>query len=328
MDFYLIHSIKGGCGKTTIALRTASQLAMRDDRKICLLDVDFKGTGLSHLLLGDAYGDAYAGVEEKESFIYWNQCFSDPAVEFAEQMLIDVKDEKNVGGSNEARLQIAVSDPKQVERDKFIGSTSPTDGLAVNIGIFRFKLLEVIKKLEDWGYTDVVLDLPPSFDEYTKGIFQEFFSKDSRDGAFLRKLGKRVILYLVTSYDRSHFLSTKDFLVDYAKRPRHRHKPADHLRIIFNDVSNAAKSYAPEDISGLFDSVFSELSLSSTKHLIKFDWKQEMAEQCSIFQDKAKKVNLITLHATDGTHEADGVSTVYEDLIVKPDETPDTERME
>lgn len=329
MDFYLIHSIKGGCGKTTIALRVASQLAMKGGRKICLLDVDFKGTGLIHLLLDSGpQRYAYRGIKKPDDFAYWNQCFSDPTVDFSERMLICVEGEEE-SGSGGARFQIAVSDPQQLERDKFIGNASPTDGLAINVAIFRFRLLEVIKKLKDLKYTDVVLDLPPSFDEYTKGIFQEFFSKDSRDGAFLRKKENRIILYLVTSYDKSHFYSTRDFLTDYIKRPRHRHKQANQVKVVFNDVSNSAGGFSQELIDGLFDNAYSELLLNSADHLIKIGWKQEMAEGCSIFVDKAKDANLIALYAMEKTHDAKGDHMVaYDDLIAKPDEKSDTERRE
>lgn len=307
MDFYLIHSIKGGCGKTSVALMLASQLAVKD-RRVCLLDMDFKGTGLGYLLLGNSN---YDGIEQPDDFSFWNECFADPTVDFAERMLVWAEDPQK-----KARFHIAISDPKQQERDKFIASTSPTDGLAVNTAIFRFKFLEIVKKLEDLGYTDVVLDLPPSFDEYTKGIFQEFFSKDSREGRFLRDNGNRMMLYMVTSYDRAHFRSTIDYLTDYYKRSRHRHRPADVVKVIFNDVSGVAARNTEEELNRLFDSAYSGLLVNSADSLIKVEWKEKLVRQNSILEERAKKENLIELYATEGDPGA-GPFVGFDYLIAK-----------
>lgn len=309
MDFYLVHSIKGGCGKTTLSLSLSAQLAANNYR-VCLLDMDFKGTGLGYLLLDDDHHTAICnGISKPDEFTNWNTCFTTPTVDFSSHMLLTAATEKNM--DRQFSFDLAISDVRQSERDKFVSGASAANTLAVDIAIFRFKLLEVIETLRNQGYNAVVLDMPPSFDEYTKVIFHEFSSKDSRESDFLRRNHSRIFLYLVTSYDPAHLGASADFLVDHQKRSGHRRRQFDQIRLIFNDVSNAAMQ------SHMTDLMAQELRLDRNVPRLEIPWNDKIARACSVFGDSAARPNVMKIFAPACATKRGIQTALPDDLIVK-----------
>jgi len=206
MEIFLVHSIKGGCGKSSIALSLAGRLAAdaggSGETKVCLLDMDFKSTGYEDMLvraptsnpkefedLSKPEPDLTNGIMNilrNKSHYYWSTCFFAPDTVISEKCITKFKMhcDKNVVFA----LDMFIADPNQSSRNRFIKSFTSTDGLNINSGLFQHVFRASLEWLQNVGYTSVIIDLPPSFDDYTSMVFSVLM--DVRDGFIAKKRGQ------------------------------------------------------------------------------------------------------------------------------------------
>lgn len=66
MEYYIVDSVKGGCGKTSISFKLAIQKALPKAKKkkseVCVIDLDFLGSSMEVFIKGDLF------VERKKFF--------------------------------------------------------------------------------------------------------------------------------------------------------------------------------------------------------------------------------------------------------------------
>lgn len=269
--FHIVHSVKGGCGKTAFSLFKAMELAGRAADESCarvlLLDADFKGSGLKTLIYakdGGTYntfkGAKTSATVEKINSIkdkYKNgQKLSQNSLIFREEYqegnLNDYVSEKceTLSEIITEGAVIAPSDnddeigfngyadfifcsPKDEDRTlfRYIDGNRPE----LSVGKFRLRIRKLLKEICFWGaddgeasrkkkdegrYRDVVMDMPPGYDEYS-GIMLEILRKFVRD----RKEKDELYYYVVTTGDRSHLDAAREVvksaLEDSAKEERY-----------------------------------------------------------------------------------------------------------
>ena len=273
MNIYLIHSVKGGCGKTSIALSLAAQLAAGtaglEHQKVCLLDMDFKGTGLEDLLF---WGTAQkpksqldglkTGVRyvQSEDYFFWNECFTNPERTFGEKCITRItakefitsidstsndsmqnttKIEKRYTLNSPFNIDVIISSNKQSRKEQFVKRGNSTDGSTVSVDLFRCTFEEVVKWLQDEKYQSLVIDLPPSFDEYANAVYDCFFDVRNKE-----KLDKyAVYLLYVSTLDISHLTATGRCVHNLLYQSRTRYKLSNPPSIILNDPTGIFKLF-------------------------------------------------------------------------------------
>lgn len=122
------------------------------------------------------------------------------------------------------------SSPEQNQKNLF-RPNFPTNGEHVDYGFFARLIQELFDELDDGGYTDIVIDMPPNSDPYTDSIFdillhQNFSCEISED---------TVNLLLVSTYDRAHINANQEWCINLQhKDPKW--KAFDSIDCYFNDV--------------------------------------------------------------------------------------------
>lgn len=242
---HIMHSMKGGCGKSACALFKAIQLAEQneiDDRRarVLFVDADFKGSALQTLFFENTETDDYIYhklLRRYEDYIVkgdglshhlavpdnysqernLNVFFREKDKDFVE--ILNKSFSYTIGDSGEAEsaneylringfLDFVLSSSGNEDKKLFKrGSRN-----ALEIGIYKYRMSVFLKQVFEYGkvdgqdtgqYSDVVIDMPPGYDEYSDLILEE-----------LRRLaqGQEMELhyYSVTTNDVGHIRLTSD----------------------------------------------------------------------------------------------------------------------
>lgn len=263
-NFYIVDSVKGGCGKTSIALWKAMELSCEKinvhdknlkSKKVCYLDLDLLGTSTAILLGDNTNGTSYLNdlftgdrtavrklSVKRDLNIYYEE---------AENKIYHFK---NDGTYTEKKIGLILSNPNQNKKNLFrVGY--PTDGHHIDYDFFARRINELIKELIDGGFTDFVIDMPPNSDPYTDSIFDLLLHqkppKEEND--------KIVSLLLISSFDHSHRTANISWFDDLISKD-HSWYPFDYIELYFNDVRNCITkdetlgepSVTPKEISEAF----------------------------------------------------------------------------
>ena len=272
MRFHIVHSVKGGCGKTAFSLFKSMELAEKNANenraRVLLLDADFKGSGLKTLIyardkaayeafykIQEQNGDTLEKIEEfrlqnrlgskknANSFRFrreyrqetlndyvWKENMAITAIVTEGAVIAPESDIKNIGFNG--YLDFVFCSPESAERDffRYIDGRLPD----LSIGKFRLEVCRLLKDLRCYGadngaageeketgqYTDIVIDMPPGYDEYSS-IMLELLRK------FVRISNEKdeIHYYVVTTADRSHLdaagEAVKSALEDSGKEDRY-----------------------------------------------------------------------------------------------------------
>lgn len=250
MKWYLVHATKGGCGKSTVALLLAGQLCMepKKENKVCLVDMDFRGTSLEKALTKLDENDKLEkklkleginthgsiSIEYEEASSYYSEYFIKAGVDFHENMITKLswKD----GTDNKYKLDIMFCNPNQETKSKFTPNALTNDSTAVWLDYFRGRFHSMQGWLKAKGYDCVILDLPPSFDEYTLCVFERLLHMTDKDAKSDEAVARDVILYPVTTFDKAHVYQTGQYLSRILGEQNPRRKIPESIKIVLNDL--------------------------------------------------------------------------------------------
>lgn len=264
-DIFLVHSIKGGCGKTTVSLTLGAQLAAKyakegSKKSAIILDMDFKSTGMEMLVEKEATSRGYIDIktdvgERKEMKLRtgrgltlmpvpnvqkadfrWSDCFYDMDKVFNRSCITTVQitnprsPESEDSVALDFRLDLAVASSSQISKEHFVGRETAMDATSVSIDLFRYEFKKILKWITGEGYDAVIIDLPPSFDEYTNCVYHEFF--DIRNNH-----SSRIHLIYVTSLDITHLSATGEYLNSMLNDSKTRFRKPENTIVILNDIT-------------------------------------------------------------------------------------------
>lgn len=227
MNFHLVDSVKGGCGKTSLALWKAIQLEndKEKNKKVCYFDFDLLGTSLEKLL----------NFSHNNTILYLNDLFINSRNDIRKRKTITkcyydkngkLFDESKYRFNNPiGSFSILFSSPCQESKNLFRVNTS-NSGKYIDYDFFANKITELIQLLDEGEYTDIVIDMPPNSDPYTDSVFRILLDI---------KNNYNINLMMVSSYDRSHIEANTEWCVDLLQR-NSRWKPFDSIECFFNDV--------------------------------------------------------------------------------------------
>lgn len=238
MEYYIVDSVKGGCGKTALAICKALELANANDKnKVCFIDMDLLGTSIEEYLkitlcsdlkprlhyLSEMFSDKYAIRREKciRKLMFTKTNFQLLKTELSKDALEDedLKKDYIKIGSN-------FSSPLEKHKKLFKPNVTTHYTNHIDYDFFARKLEILFEELENGGYTHIVIDMPPNSDPYTDSVFDLLLNKE--------KLNK-VHLLLISTYDRSHIKANLEWFNDKTVSSDHNWICFDKISIILND---------------------------------------------------------------------------------------------
>lgn len=250
LNVHIIHSVKGGSGKTAFSLFKVMTLAnckerkLRDKADVLYLDADFKGTAIKSLIYGknasafeslnqDRYLSAELGNLELSSTMspsarlifdrhYQDMTFNDYLKGHASGMddiLVkggilgeDLKDKDVIikEAELEARVDFIFSSPR-MEKKKWLQYGGRKQSTPeINLGLCMAKLKKLFNQILDCGYQDLVIDMPPGNDEYSNAVLDVISDYKQEDKV-------KVYFYTITTNDLTHISAEYEKFADVVR---------------------------------------------------------------------------------------------------------------
>ncbi len=296
ITFHIVHSVKGGCGKTAFSLFKSLELAYAagiDKPKVLFLDADLLGSGLKELIyardeknflkdndvriekycsgrpkvLGDGFNNYFIyGQKYQENTL--NSFISEPRKTFMDirtesvvlsinggvidqKVTIDMEEEALFNGYID--FVFCSTDINKKNRFKYKNGNTP----AIDIGKHRLRIRRLLEEICQYGingrrsekgsvlpeYSDVVIDMPPGYDEYSSILLDQLIE-------FAREYDDRIQLdyYAVTTDDRSHIQTMVDDIL-YMIYNSQNYRLYNKIHVVFNSTLKESYEFIkPKDI--------------------------------------------------------------------------------
>lgn len=162
--YNLIHSVKGGCGKTTFSLWLAYYL-----EKSLLIDMDLLGTSMQVLVYGNEY--------KSQDTAYTNDVFQ--GVKNSRKKFVE-----KVSLSNNKCIHVVFSSMDYKEKDRFKAGKHSGYTPVVKHSMFRLGLRELLKHnktLDGEVVEHFIFDMPPNSDGFSDAAMECIFNSKYSD---------------------------------------------------------------------------------------------------------------------------------------------------
>lgn len=260
--YYIVDSIKGGCGKTTFSIMLSQYLQKMDSgRNTCLLDFDFLGTGLLNLFLDEKTREAFRS----------SHCY-----------LTEIIRGFNVGNKpflydcnvDESRFLIGFGESSYKSKGAFAVSSKFNYTPVTSYGVFRNGLKNILASggggasldsQVNGGIQNVVMDMSPGMDTYSE-IVKECML-DKRHSYFLPKNVKRYY-FLMMGMDSSHIVAAQNYFQSFMDSED---KVPDKIFVVINDIQKRAKAISDSEVE-VYKAVISEFK-RGVKSIAKYHRK-------------------------------------------------------
>lgn len=222
--YYMVDSVKGGCGKSTFAFMLSQFLREKTGMGTCLLDFDFLGTGFINLSLGD---DPSKIREFEKRYSYITDAVM--GVSSAGRSYLYPCEYRN-----DCSFYVSYSNPKFYSKTAYRLRPDRNFSPAVLYSAFRKGVLEILREngsidINGRNINNVVMDMSPGMDTYSEIVKECVY--DKRHSRLLGDDIKR-FYFLMTGMDLSHIVSTENYLEAYLDG---QDKFSDRIFIVIND---------------------------------------------------------------------------------------------
>ncbi len=311
--YNIIHSVKGGCGKTTFSLMLALNLAYcRNDtvtekcKPVCLLDLDFLGSSFEYLMLGEPQGKGANSQQTK----YFNQIIDNyshsTAKNFVRTIQFPVDTNSSVEGPSETGtmdnnipIDVSFASPDYMVRNKYRLSmeTNFSQTLLTNINKNNWnKFLKdnCINKTMELPYRHVIIDMPPNSDVISDFVIEGLLNHQNG----LRK-NDEINYFLLQQLDSCHYRATCDWLIDLLNHVEY--SLPDRIFIGFwtplesadEFFGNAANFYSLQlKNKGISDEVIGKIKYIQIKY--NSDYQKQTMDISGIANAKGITIEMIT----------------------------------
>ncbi len=221
MDIILVDSVKGGCGKTSISLKSVADRVSKGD-KVCYIDLDLLGTSIEMFLNGGKFireennRDKFEKeipiyfVVEKSARYYLNDLFQ--GRNFDRKFISDISILNRESAVTRGNFSLIACSPYQDDKERFKPSRQINYGGQIDYDYFSAVIEKILKQLYVDKYKCVVIDMPPNSDAYTDSLFNILLSKADSLNAEEAKPLYNVEIYVVNSFDIAHFKANCEWL--------------------------------------------------------------------------------------------------------------------
>lgn len=266
MKFHIVHSVKGGSGKTTYSLLKAIDLATPTEKhphpKVLYFDADFKGTAIKTLIYGkdvtafssiqnlhfydDIVMKSGQGISYMQGkFVFKKEYVANTLNDYLHKKETNLTDVLVKGGfegvicteehedSSEdgliANLDFVFSSPFSEQKSMFSCASDRNELEQLDLGIYYKRMQKLFGEIKSCGYTDVVLDMMPGEDNYSKELLRVINEFNTCD----KKGEVQVYFYAITTNDLTHIDAEFEAMA-YRLRTRSKWKPYEKYIIVFN----------------------------------------------------------------------------------------------
>ncbi len=260
MNIHIVDSVKGGSGKSTFSLKLCCALNDQDNIKPCVIDLDLLGTSWFHLFSN------CDGIKErilKHRIIYLNELVHD--FRYYKNMLFIQKVNLKVALVNSSSKSdkiidviICNPDPKAKEDYVIVDNLSATD---ITYDIFCDEIMELINYLDEEGYTDIILDMPPNTEPYSNKVLNACLCVKPKISCI-----KNVSLYMVSSINPAHINSTFEWYRNFIDNSKSQHIATKNN---FSKIKENEKDNWFKDEQFKFFFVFNEIAPIFLRYVLK-----------------------------------------------------------
>ncbi len=257
-----INSIKGGAGKTTIALSLAysllSELEVKYDSdrlqgedenvteiqepKVCYIDLDILGTGAKHIIYGENY------IEDDIKYLNDMKSTDKDFKQYINYLIIEGK---------KFCVDCIILNDAPEEKNKFINNARSHTS-TVNINMFQGrakKLLAEIVKENIYDY--IIIDCAPGYEGFSRNIY-DYLKKEIK----LRYNHVRNVYNLfITTLDKAHVMNTISFVYNIITATDNNL----NIKIVLNDTLNYFDNEGKKE--EFISNVIDKFSLLSKKEM-------------------------------------------------------------
>lgn len=259
-NYFIVHSVKGGCGKSALSLFTGLLLS-RDEDNTIIVDCDLSASATHKLYVPNGPGDL------DKIKINSGSIKANALNEFLRGDVIDIDDiinkiyfnwdNEGIASKNQRINYIfAHSNNSKLSDFRFnIGSNRANN---ISIGLFknRFKkVLDLIKANDN--YSNAVFDMAASSNEYSYMVYKQ-----------LQELNcDKKVLVLVTTADTAHIEETRQYLKEVITGDT-LHPRFDNIIVIINNLANYNDGIKTlMNCKGDFDHIINNAKLSDAEYI-------------------------------------------------------------
>ncbi len=261
LEYIIVTSVKGGCGKSSVSLRTAIELLEEDPkRNVIIIDMDILGTclerfvdgktkGEAKLLIGGTYLTRQIREHETSSQRYLTDwVIKDPNRLNSNVIWRDYSVITNLVEGSRAindKLHIVFSSPEQAVKNMFQPKNASGYRSVVSIRYYKEVLRNFVQKLNDYStpkFTHVIFDMPPNSDPYSECIY-DILQKDEK----VKKGEAGLELRVVSTYDVAHIQANLTWVEDYVHTTSYNNAFPTTIQFVFNQVFDVRGEIVKED---------------------------------------------------------------------------------
>lgn len=259
VTFHVVHSVKGGSGKTTFSLLKGIDLAKYNDectRKVLYLDADFKGTAIKTLLYGKDKSTFSSMHEEnhlnkyiakraktghlKGGFVfdelYVEETLNDYLVEtkvtinniLVQGGFLGTKERELVEEELIGELDFIFSSPKGEQKSLFMHDLEGMENPGLALGLYTKRMRKLLKEVIASGYTDIVIDMLPGEDDYSHELLKLLNELNKKDNI-------SIFFYAITTNDLTHIDAEFEELA-CKLRKKSKWLPYEKYIVVFNKL--------------------------------------------------------------------------------------------
>lgn len=252
---HVVNSVKGGCGKSTFCLFLENYLLEKQENYTKEIDEDKKKNLVNHnpiIIDLDLSGSSWYR-NNKEFLEIKDVKFIDDLIEdfnrnIKQEYIFSIKEgitDMGGEGGNERvlkrrTLEIVMADPDRA------GSIKDEE-----LDLFENSICRLIQALVDKGKTDIILDMPPGYEDYTERIVKHLLfdlSSPLYKKYVIPKSNKteyEVKIYMLSGIDgamEGNAKYIKDFHIKANYSAATENLSADNIYFVINDILNVYKT--------------------------------------------------------------------------------------
>ena len=275
MKYIIVNSVKGGCGKSSISLRTAIDLALDDkDNNVLVIDMDILGSSLRTFVTGELYkqkpNKENTDIDWKNTKSgYWLQqeqdthdpqetrskgdpiCFSDifyKKYEDYNTKPIETPFKVCTADKKQSNIHIAFSSENQTVKNRFRAQKSNNYTPIVNVRYYEavlrkyIKFLKTSKTFSNQKLTHIIFDMPPNSDPYSDCVFSLLLNKikDDIQNEVIKDKRDTVELRVVSSCDLAHIGANLLWMENLFDKNGLQYARPNKISFLVNDITGAA----------------------------------------------------------------------------------------
>lgn len=228
MNIHIVDSIKGGSGKSTFSAKLCANLSLVENIKPCIIDLDLLGTSWEYIF-GNSIVDKRSDSEQE--FIYLNDLVRDYSYYSTTLFINEIKVGLALSPTedNETTINAIFSNPDQKAKNEY--RISDNNYIPdVSYDVFYNTVLKLLGYLEDDGYTDIILDMPPNSDPYSDKVLNACLKPNFKHNTNLYMVSSTNIAHVKSTFvwysdffnnsNSQHLVTSKDLLIEYKQEEK------------------------------------------------------------------------------------------------------------